>query len=170
MPVVGVAVAVPEPWGTTLRRKRAVYGDPQARAVPPHVTLLPPTEIEDPQLPPFLEHLDGVGGRHAPFVMTLRGTGTFRPVSPVVFVQVARGIPACEQLERDVRSGPVARDLDFPYHPHVTVGHHLSDDQLDIAFDDLADFLAEFEVTAFEVYVHDGDGAWRSHRRVELRG
>ena len=68
------------------------------------------------------------------------------------------------------RSGPVARDLDFPYHPHVTVGHHISDDQLDIAFDDLADFLAEFEVTAFEVYVHDGDGAWRTHRRVELRG
>ena len=70
--------------------------------------------------------------------MVLSGTGTFRPVSPVVFVQVSRGIAHCEALERAVRSGPVERTLDFPYHPHVTVAHHLDEAALDRAFESLA--------------------------------
>ncbi len=67
--------------------------------------------------------------------MHLRGTGTFRPVSPVVFVTVAEGISGCEQLASSVRRGPLAADLQFPYHPHVTVAHHLDDDTLDRAFE-----------------------------------
>ena len=35
-------------------------------------------------------------------------------------------------------------DLRFPYHPHVTVAHHLADAQLDRAFAELADFECEF--------------------------
>ena len=49
-----------------------------------------------------------------PWRSELRGTGTFRPVSPVVFIQVARGIPACEQLEATVRRGVLERDLSRP--------------------------------------------------------
>ena len=70
------------------------------------------------------------------FRIRLRGTGTFRPVSPVVFVMVAEGISGCEQLAVSVRRGPLAVDLQFPYHPHVTVAHHLADGSLDRAFDD----------------------------------
>ena len=88
----------------------------------------------------FLEHLRAVTAAAEPFDMVLSGTGTFRPVSPVVFVQVSRGIPSCEALERAVRSGPVERPLDFPYHPHVTVAHHLDEAALDRAFESLADF------------------------------
>ena len=42
---------------------------------------------------PVDEHLAAVAARHAPFVVHLRGTATFRPVSPVVFVQVVEGSP-----------------------------------------------------------------------------
>ena len=70
--------------------------------------------------------------------MRLRGTGTFRPVSPVVFVTVAEGISQCEALADAVRRGPLETDLLFPYHPHVTVAHHLDDDVMDQAFDELA--------------------------------
>ena len=34
-----------------------------------------------------------------------------------------------------LRSGPVSRDLDFYYHPHVTVAHEIEDEALDLAFD-----------------------------------
>ena len=68
-----------------------------------------------------------------PFDIELRGTGTFRPVSPVVFVQLARGIGGCERLEQRVRPGPLTRDLPFPYHPHVTVAHDVADEALDRA-------------------------------------
>ena len=93
--------------------------------------------------------------------MHLRGTGTFRPVSPVVFVSVAEGISSCEQLAMAVRQGPLKVDLAFPYHPHVTIAHHLSDPLLDRAFDELSGFECRFEVEGFHLYVHDDSRGWR---------
>ena len=43
MRTVGVSIAVPEPYFSQLREMRRAAGDPQADAVPPHVTLMPPT-------------------------------------------------------------------------------------------------------------------------------
>ena len=45
--------------------------------------------------------------------MHLSGTGTFSPVSEVVFVAVARGIGSCELLANDVRARP-ARPARWP--------------------------------------------------------
>jgi len=168
MPVHGVAVTIPEPWGSRLQRARDGFGDPMAGAIPPHVTLLPPTAIAPEDLEEFSAHLEAVSTDAEPFDMVLSGTGTFRPVSPVVFVQVSRGISACESLERAVRSGPVERILDFPYHPHVTIAHHLDDEALDAAFEGLADFRASFRVDSLELYHHADDGVWRVLRSFAL--
>lgn len=158
MPTIGVAIAIPEPWASTLQDYRATVGDPMASRIPSHVTLVPPTELTDRA--EAEKHLADVAGRHEPFAIHLRGTGTFRPVSPVVFVSVVEGISQCEQLAADVRRGPLEVDLTFPYHPHVTVAHHLPDDLLDRAFDDLAAFECTFDVTEFHLYVHDDDTGW----------
>ena len=56
-----------------------------------------------------MEHLEAVSAISRPFPMVLRGTGTFRPISPVVFVQVSGGLAECEVLERAVRTGPLER-------------------------------------------------------------
>jgi 2'-5' RNA ligase len=170
MPNHGVAVTIPEPWSTTLQRAREDFGDSMAAAIPPHVTLLPPTAIGTDLMGPFLEHLAALTAAARPFDMVLSGTGTFRPVSPVVFVQVSRGIPDCEALERAVRSGPVRRELDFPYHPHVTVAHHLDEQALDRAFETLGDFRCAFRVASVELYHHDDDGIWRAVRSFPLGG
>lgn len=170
MPYHGVAVTVPQPWSTTLQDAREGFGDPMAPAIPPHVTLLPPTAIRPDVMDAFLEHLRAVTAAAEPFDMVLAGTGTFRPTSPVVFVQVSRGIGHCERLEQAVRSGPVERPLDFPYHPHVTVAHHLDEESLDRAFEGLADFRCAFAVTAVELYHHDHDGIWRVIDHFPLGG
>ena len=161
MPHHGVAVTIPEPWGSRLQAAREDFGDPMAAAIPPHVTLLPPTAVAPELMDEFLAHLRGVASVVEPFAMILAGTGTFRPISPVVFVQVSRGISHCEALERAVRGGPVERPLDFPYHPHVTVAHHLEEEALDRAFEGLAHFRCGFMVTSIELYHHDYDGVWR---------
>lgn len=168
MPTYGVAVTIPAPFGDALRAARITSGDPMARAIPPHVTLLPPTEIPDSAMAEFTDHLSAVAARHTAFEIRLNGTGTFRPVSPVVFVQVSLGIAACEALESAVRAGPVSRALEFPYHPHVTVAHHLSDDRLDDVYEALAGFRAEFTVDAFELYEQGGDEVWRPQRCFRL--
>jgi 2'-5' RNA ligase len=101
--------------------------------------------------------------------MRLRGTGTFRPVSPVVFLAVAEGIPGCEDLERRVRCGPWAVDLRFPYHPHVTVAFDLDEKALDEAFAAMSDFEAVFTVETIRLYELGGSG-WRARTAYPLVG
>jgi 2'-5' RNA ligase len=166
---IGVAVAVPDPWGAELEGWRASFGDPQASAIPAHITLLPPTTVDAGRLGDVEDHLARAAAAAHPFEVHLRGTGTFRPVSPVVFVALASGISACESLERLVRRGVLARDVAFPYHPHVTVAHDLPDDVLDDAYAALAAFSARFAVREFVLYVHLG-GVWSPRRVFPLGG
>ena len=167
MKTVGVSIAVPEPYFSALQQMRRDVGDPQADAVPPHVTLMPPTDLGEQgetTLEALSAHLRDVAARTEPFEMILRGTGTFRPVSPVVFVQLAQGVSSCELLEAAVRSGPVECPLEFRYHPHVTIAHHLDEAGLDRAFEELAGYEAEFAVQGMWMYNHDPAVGWHPAR------
>ncbi|HET7682190.1 MAG TPA: 2'-5' RNA ligase family protein [Marmoricola sp.] len=170
MPVIGVSVAVPEPHGARLQDYRISLGDAEARQIPTHITLVPPCEVGAEALDRVEEHLAGVAARTAPFRVHLRGTGTFRPRSPVVFVGVVEGISACERLAADLRSGPLDVEVEFPYHPHVTVAHHLADEAMDRAFEELSGFDATFEVREFWLYMHTGAEGWQPVRSHPLGG
>lgn len=168
--VLGVVIEVPEPWAQLLVDWRQKVGDPQATLVPPHVTLLPPTEVPAAERPAISAHLAEVARAHSPFAMHLAGTGTFRPVSEVVFVAVARGIGDCELIAGDVRRGPLNRTLSYPYHPHVTVAHDVPPDMLELAYGGLADLSAEFRVEQFTEFEQTPAGAWTVARRYSLTG
>ncbi|HEY8654633.1 MAG TPA: 2'-5' RNA ligase family protein [Dermatophilaceae bacterium] len=170
MNVIGVSIAIPAPFAGELQRLRSSFGDPSAVSIPTHVTLLPPTEITDDQVPEIHEHLERVAAAQGQFTMTLRSTGTFRPVSPVVFVQVAGGISECERIEQAVRTGPLKRGVRFYYHPHVTIAHDLDDAAMDRAFNELASYECSFEVTAFHLYEHGDDLVWRAVRSFDFAG
>jgi 2'-5' RNA ligase len=161
MSTIGILLAIPEPCGADLRARRAAYGDPQAATVPAHVTLLPPTEVNPEAVPQIEGHLAAIAARGRPFRMRLRGSGTFRPISRVVFVQVVQGLLECVQLEAQVRAGVLDRELEFPYHPHVTVAHDLGDAALDAVQADLAQFDAEFDIDGFGLYQRESGGWWR---------
>jgi 2'-5' RNA ligase len=165
---IGVAIPVPEPFAAELQGWRHAVGDPLAGAIPPHITLLPPTVVPVGELPTVEKHLAEVAAAGEPFRVRLRGTATFRPVSPVVFVALAEGISACEMLSKAVRTGPLPLELTYPYHPHITVAHDLPDDVLDRAFAQLSDYAAQFDVTAFSLYEHGVDQVWRPRRSFAI--
>ena len=160
MSTIGVAIAIPEPYAGKLQRCRASFGDTQAHAIPTHITLIPPMQATG-ALHEIEEQLAKVAARHSSFDLRLRGTATFRPISPVVFVNVTEGISSCELLAEDARQGPLEQTLSYPYHPHVTVAHHLDEDALDRAYETLADFDCSFVVDSFHLYLHGEDGVWR---------
>jgi 2'-5' RNA ligase len=168
VPTIGVAVAIPEPWATELQDYRTSVGDAMAATIPTHITLVPPTEVSDDDLEKITAHLTAVAAEVPVFAVHLRGTGSFRPVSPVVFVGLVEGISQCEQLADAVRRGPLAVDLAFPYHPHVTIAHDVAEKQLDQAFDELAEFECEFSVDDFRLYVHDEQRGWTPTRYFPL--
>ena len=165
---IGVALEIPEPYGSQLDIERARFAqDPEE--MPAHVTILPPVDIDEDVLPSVVQHLAAVAARTAPFRLVLRGTGTFRPVSPVVFVAVADGISSCEALEREVRSEALAVDNRFPYHPHVTIAHDVDPEDLDEAFEKLANFYADVRITTMTLreFRH---GRWELVREFPLAG
>jgi 2'-5' RNA ligase len=169
MTTIGVAIAVPEPWAGELRQHRASFGDPLAAAIPAHVTLVPPTVVDD-RLDTIEQHLSAVAAEHGAFGLRMRGTATFRPTSPVVFLSVVEGISSCELLAEAAREGPLSQEQRFPYHPHVTVAHHVDDEALDRAVEALADYECSFPVTDFHLYVHGDDGVWRPEHTYFLSG
>lgn len=167
---IGVAIAIPQPHATVLANWRRRVGDPAAELIWPHVTLLPPTPVVAGDLESIEEHLTAAADACPPFVMHLSGTGTFRPTSPVVYVQVARGVSECEVLESAVRTGPLQREIDFPYHPHVTVAHEIADAGLDEAYEGLSDYVARFPVDHIVLFSRGEDRRWQWRTEFTLGG
>jgi 2'-5' RNA ligase len=167
---IGVAIGIPAPWGPELGRRRAAAGDPMAAFIPAHLTLLGPTEVAEADGEAIAKHLAEVAAVHPPFSLHLKGTGTFRPLNQVVFVAVVADVEACVALAAAVRSGPLDRELRYPYHPHVTVAHDVPTEALDAVSEQLAGFEASFTVPEFTLYEHGGDGHWRPQTSFALAG
>lgn len=165
---MGVAIAVPEPHGSLLREMRAGFGDQLAQTVPSHITLLPPLEVAADDLDEICGRLDKAAGAVPSFRVRLEGTGTFRPVSPVVYVRVLSGYVATAVLAGQLRLAIGAPRAEFPFHPHVTVAQHLDDSALDHADDVLRGFECEFDVEEFALYLHDEAAGWEPQRRFSL--
>lgn len=161
---IGVAIGIPEPYGSELQAWREQLGDPNAHRIVPHVTLLPPTPVRSDALPAIEEHLRIVASKEEPFEIRLRGSATFLPVSPVVFVALAQGIAECEQMESWVRAGPLAREVGYPFHPHVTVAHDLPEVALRRAYEELSTYQASFVVWGFSLFERGPDLVWRPQR------
>lgn len=158
---LGVVIAIPQPHATVLTKWRHDVGDPAAELIPPHVTLLPPLSVPESSIAEVEQHLTRAAKTVAPFDMHLLGTGTFRPATQVVFVQVARGVGDCEALESAVRRDVLARELEYPYHPHVTVAQDVPDGALDMAYDGLGGFVARFRVEDLVLCVRGAGGRWQ---------
>ena len=154
--VIGVAIALPSHYAAQVRAVREAAGDPLAEVVPPHITLLPPTAIDVDSLDEVKRHLRNVAAGTSPFEVRLDEVGTFRPVSPVVYLGLRSGAEECDRLQVRVRDrrGPLARPLSFPFHPHVTLAHEVAEDGLDTAARKGEDLTMDFTATELHLYRH----------------
>jgi 2'-5' RNA ligase len=165
---IGVAVAVPEPWGSELRELRRGFGDADADRMPTHITLIPPNTLDVFGLTAIHDGLRVAARAVQPFTIELVGSGSFRPVSDVVFVPLDSGASECIALESTLREHVSVRPRQFEYHPHVTVAMDLAPEVLDEAEAALADYRASWRVEEFTVYVRDREGVWHPDRDVLL--
>ena len=165
---IGVVLAIPSPHREAIDAAREQY-EPAASDLPAHVTIMAPIDVDAEAMPAVEAHLALVAASTAPFRITMRGTDTFRPVSPVVFVAVTDGSAACEELEKRVRSGDMAVETRYPYHPHVTLAHDVAEPVLDRALAELAGFEASIDVSSVGLYEYL-DGTWQLVREFPFGG
>mgnify|MGYP002735275269 CR=1 FL=1 len=159
---LGVVIAVPEPWISTITEMRLALGDPLAEKVPAHITLMPPIAVPAGRRADVLRHLRNVTKAQSPFKLSLRGSGTFMPVSPVVYLNVNKGASHCKQLAEDIRSGPLDYKQRFPYHPHVTLAQGLAEAQLKRGLAMGADMEASWRVPGIRLDRVAEDGSYVS--------
>lgn len=163
---IGVILGFPPRIARELQKWRASFGDPMAGVIPAHITLITTTPTQDWEA--TRDHVREVARRQAPFNITISGTGSFRPVSPVVFVNVEDGFAECVELHEQLQTGPLQRSLPFPYHPHVTVAHDVSPESLDEAEIALKHYRATFPVVSMGLYEHDSNGIWQLREELEF--
>lgn len=165
---VGVILGFPRDVAQELQQWRASFGDPMAEVIPAHITLVTTTPAQDWEA--TREHVRDVARRQAPFKITISGTGSFRPISPVVFLKVEDGFDECVGLHEQLQTGPLERDLPFPYHPHVTVAHDVAPESLDEAETVLRNYTASFPVASMGLYEHDDNGIWQLREELDFGG
>ncbi len=159
---VGVLIAIPEPWVTELTEARLAFGDEAAHRVPAHITLVPPVAVNIADREAVLRHLQKVAAKTRAFRLQLGGTGSFMPVSPVTFLSVEQGFAECEELADEIRNGPLDYTPRFPYHPHVTLAHGVSNEDLKRALTEWSGFHAEWTVPGFRLDSVDPTGTYTS--------
>jgi 2'-5' RNA ligase len=163
---IGVILGFPAEIAEELQRWRASFGDPMAGVVPAHITLVTTTMTQDWEA--TCNHVREIARKQEPFMVTIAGTGSFRPVSPVVFLNVEDGFGDCVNLHQQLQAGPLERDLQFAYHPHVTVAHDVAPESLDEAETVLKDYRATFPVASMGLYEHDDNGIWQLREELDF--
>jgi len=163
---LGVILGFPPGIAEELQRWRASFGDPMATVIPAHITLITTTPTQDWEA--AREHVREVARTQTPFMVTIAGTGSFRPVSPVVFINVEEGFEECVELHEKLQTGPLERQLPFAYHPHVTVAHDVAPESLDEAETVPKDYRATFPVVSMGLYEHDTDGIWQLREELDF--
>ena len=164
---LGVVIDIPSPFRDALRAWRSTYGGDAAALVEPHITLVSGSTSD---WDAAAAHVRAVAARTAPFRVRLHGTGTFRPVAPVVFLNVCEGTDACTALHGALLQGPLGHDLAYAYHPHVTIAHEVDDELMDAAQEDLRDESVEFAVASIGLFGLDESGQWSLREELELGG
>ncbi|MDR1798408.1 MAG: 2'-5' RNA ligase family protein [Bifidobacteriaceae bacterium] len=158
---VGVAIMVPQPLAAPLAAARRGFGDPEAEVIGPHITVVPPMAVRADAVGQVAAHVASVAAAGSPFTIELRGSGTFRPVSPVVFVRVEGGATQCENLERALKQGPLAAPARFAYRPHLTIASEVDNAVLDRAQKAYAAYEASFRATHLRLCSMRTGQRWR---------
>lgn len=164
---LGVVIEIPSPLDDPLTNWRRKYGGDQAAAVAPHITLVSGSTTDWDSA---VAHVRDVASRTPAFTVCLRGTGTFRPISPVVFMNVSEGAEQCGELHDALIDGPLLHELAYGYHPHLTIAHAVDEAALDLAQEELRCETMGFVVDRIGLFGLDSTGAWSRREELGLDG
>jgi 2'-5' RNA ligase/GNAT superfamily N-acetyltransferase len=119
---LGVALLVPTPVREEVEGLRRALGDAALGRVPGHLTLVPPVNVRQESLGVVLATLRRAAAACPRRLrLELGPVSTFLPDSPVVYLAVTGDLDALHALRHAVLSGPLERQLSWPFVPHVTL-------------------------------------------------
>ncbi|MDQ2726347.1 MAG: 2'-5' RNA ligase family protein [Actinomycetota bacterium] len=119
---LGVAVVIDPPVADEINGLRRALGDGALERIVPHVTLVPPVNVPASGLIDALARLRAAASSCPESLhLTLGPPASFLPANPVLTLTVAGDVDRLRALRDSVFVEPLARDLSWPWVPHVTL-------------------------------------------------
>ena len=93
-----------------------------------HLTILPPRPLRGTEQQ-ALDLMDSVASSTTPFQVTMGDVETFIPVTPTVFLRVARGAYRMRELRDKLNRDVLCFQEPWPYMPHLTIAKMDTNDE-----------------------------------------
>lgn len=161
-----VALVPPDTLSEQLRALRSLTGGPARERIAPHVTLVPPFNLDARHAPEVRAVLRAAVTAAAPFELWLGPGSSFAPRNATLHLAVGgepEAIRALEALRGRVRTGPIDRPDRHAFVPHLTLRRHAPVEMTDAAADVLSGRLG-WRVDRLQLMeqVHGDEGTtWR---------
>jgi 2'-5' RNA ligase/GNAT superfamily N-acetyltransferase len=150
---LAVALVMPRPVASEIDGMRRAFGVDPAY-IPPHITLVPPVNVDSAQMGEVLSGLRDAGdAAGAPLFLDLGPLDTFLPSNPVLFLRVGGELDRLGELRRRCLSGRLDRPDPRPFVPHVTITRGLSSDDDATARRMLGGFRTQVELDRLHLLV-----------------
>ena len=119
---LGVAVVIDPPVADEINGLRRAVRDGALDRIAPHVTMVPPVNVPASRLTEALARLRAAAASCPdPLQLTLGPPASFLPANPVLTLPVGGDVDRLRALRDAVFIDPLARDLSWPWVPHVTL-------------------------------------------------
>jgi len=161
---LGVVLLVPHPIATQVDGIRRALGDGALGRIEPHLTLVPPVNVAERDLPKAFALVRAAAATVQPLTLRIGPVASFAPVNPVAYLRVGGEPDALEGLDRlrtGCLQGPLERSQDHEFVPHVTVADELAPERLDAAAQVLSDFSTEVTFDRVHVLAELPGRLWR---------
>lgn len=129
-----VAIVPPPRITAGCRVLRRMLGDDRPERIVPHITVVPPVNIEPDAYRAVRRHLRRVAAAARPFSLTIEGVASFHPGTPTIHLAVSdSAVGELGSLRSALLQGPLARQDPRPYRPHVTLRERVPEPVIDEA-------------------------------------
>lgn len=117
--------------------------------VAPHLTLVPPVNVAEVDLPTVMVLLRRVAAAAHPVDLDVGPVATFLPETPTLHLTVGGADVDClRSLRGHLRSGPFDRPDVWPFNPHVTICEHAEPALIDSGLVAFASFRQRWRVAS----------------------
>jgi 2'-5' RNA ligase len=165
---LGVVLLVPPPAAAEVDGLRRAMGDRALDRIPPHITLVPPVNVNEERLDDALGAVRRAAAGARPLSLVLGPPATFLPVNPVLYLAVDGDTDRLADLRAAVFVPPLERSIDHPFVPHVTLADGAEVDRITDALVALSSYERVITVERIDILSMRPDRVWEPYADFPL--
>lgn len=158
---LGVALIIPPPLDAQIDVLRVALGDGALGRIMPHITLVPPVNVNTDELDTVRASLRAVAENISPIAVSLGPVQTFAPENPVIYL-AAQPKDVLEDLRQQVFVPPLVKEEDHAFVPHVTICDDASSSKIEGAMASLTNATYAVTIDRIDLLQKDDGAPWRS--------